>query len=176
MTAGTLIEFCGLPGTGKSTLARQLAKELGAVWLRIDEIEAAMRRNGLTAEQTGITAYSVAHDVGANQLRHGLTVIADAVSGVEEARAGWRELAGATGARHLVIETRCADLAEHRRRVGARPNDIPGWAYPSWPLVDDQRRQYQPRTDDRLIVDTHRPIDLCEQEVAAYVAGPQLRP
>ena len=60
---GTLIEFGGLPGTGKSTLARQLAERTRAVLLRIDEIEAAMRRNGLTPDQTGITAYSVAHDV-----------------------------------------------------------------------------------------------------------------
>ncbi|MFD2078338.1 AAA domain-containing protein [Actinopolymorpha cephalotaxi] len=49
MTAGTLVEFGGLPGTGKSTLARHLADHSGAVWLRIDEIENAMRRNGLSA-------------------------------------------------------------------------------------------------------------------------------
>jgi predicted kinase len=48
MRSGLLVEFSGLPGTGKSTLAGWLAREKGAVWLRIDEIENAMRRNGLT--------------------------------------------------------------------------------------------------------------------------------
>jgi predicted kinase len=170
VSVGVLIEFSGLPGTGKSTLAQHLARQLGAVLLRIDEIEGAMRRNGLTPEQTGITAYSVAHDVGASHLRRGLTVIADAVSGVEEARSGWRELARSTGSRHLVIETRCADLAEHRRRIVERVSDLPGWVYPSWEQVDERRREYQPRTDDRLVVDTDRPVDVCHREVAAYVA------
>ena len=53
MSRGYLIEFGGLPGSGKSTLARRLADRTGAVLLRVDEIEAAMRRNGLTPDETG---------------------------------------------------------------------------------------------------------------------------
>jgi predicted kinase len=34
-----LIIFGGLPGTGETTLARALAEQLGAVFLRIDTIE-----------------------------------------------------------------------------------------------------------------------------------------
>jgi predicted kinase len=172
VAGGTVIEFCGLPATGKSTLAARLAADLGAVLLRIDEIEAAMRRHGLTPRQTGITAYGVAHDVAANQLRRSLTVIVDAVSPVEEARAGWRELARATGSRHLVIETRCTDLIEHRHRVDSRPADIPGWVYPDWQAVQDRRHEYQPRTDTRLVIDTDRPIPVCTEEVLAYVTRP----
>src|SRR5262245_49720088 len=100
MSGGILIEFGGLPGTGKSTLAARLAEETGAVWLRIDEIENAMRRNGLTADQTGVAAYSVAHDVAANHLRRGLTVIADAVNPVHEARDGWYSLAASLNCCH----------------------------------------------------------------------------
>ncbi|GAB3845932.1 hypothetical protein GCM10027610_063150 [Dactylosporangium cerinum] len=66
--------------------------------MRIDEIEGAMRRNGLTPEQTGVAAYSVAHDVAANHLRRGLLVLADAVNPVAEARAGWRDLAASSAA------------------------------------------------------------------------------
>jgi len=36
-----LIIFGGLPGTGKTTIAQQLARELGAVYLRIDSMEQA---------------------------------------------------------------------------------------------------------------------------------------
>jgi predicted kinase len=171
MDTGTLIEFGGLPGTGKSTLAGGLAARTGAIWLRIDEIEGAMRRNGLTPEQTGVTAYSVAHDVAASHLRRGLTVIADAVNSVEAARAGWRELATETGARHVVIETRCPDPTEHRRRVNRRGTDIPGWTYPDWTRVSRSAADYQPRVDKRLVVDTTRPLDACHQQVAAYVGA-----
>jgi predicted kinase len=172
-TLGTLIEFGGLPGTGKSTLAQHLALRTGAVLLRIDEIEAAMRRNDLTADQTGIAAYSVAHDLAASHLRRGLTVIADAVNPVEAARAGWRELARDCGARHEVIEAHCPDAAEHRRRVEQRAAshtaDLPGWAYPTWPEVQRRAEEYQPRTDDRLIVDTTDPIDASHRQIARYL-------
>jgi cytidylate kinase len=36
-----LIIFGGLPGTGKTAIAQQLARELGAVYLRIDSMEQA---------------------------------------------------------------------------------------------------------------------------------------
>ncbi|WP_233413076.1 AAA family ATPase [Nucisporomicrobium flavum] len=169
MANGILVEFGGLPATGKSTLAGRLAARTGAVWLRIDEIEAAMRRNGLTPEQTGVTAYSVAHDVAASHLRRGLTVIADAVNPVAAARQGWQDLAAGSGARHVVVETTCPDAAEHERRVTTRPADIPGWRYPSWAEVRAAAAGYEPRRDPRLTVDTTRPIAECEQLVARHL-------
>ncbi len=165
---GTLVEFGGLPGTGKSTLARHLAERTGAVLLRVDEIEAAMRRNGLTPDQTGVAAYSVAHDVAAPHLRRGFTVIADAVNPVREARDGWRELAAECGVRHVVIETRCAE-DEHRHRVRTRPDDVPGWTYPDWDGVLARKLEYEPRTDERLVVDTARPVQVCHEDVARYL-------
>ena len=158
MTSGTLIEFGGLPGTGKSTLAAHLADRSGAVWLRIDEIEGAMRRNGLTADQTGVAAYSVAHDVAASHLRRGLTVIADAVNPVDAARLGWRDLARSVRARHVVIETSCTDAARLDRLAEREPDVLV-------PLTPDG---YEPRTDERLIVDTTRPLSECQAEVARH--------
>ena len=37
----------GLPGSGKTTIARELARRLGAVHLRIDTIEQAMANAGI---------------------------------------------------------------------------------------------------------------------------------
>ncbi len=166
---GLLLEFGGLPGTGKSTLARLLAADTKAVWLRIDEIEGALRRNGLTPDQTGLAAYSVAHDVAANHLRRGLTVIADAVNPVAEARNGWRDLAATVDADHVVIETVCPDSTEHRRRVETRVSDLPGWVYPSWAQVHRMITEYQPRTGDHLVLDTTRPVDVSYQELTTHL-------
>jgi predicted kinase len=165
MGDGTLVEFGGLPGTGKSTLARQLAGRTSAVWLRIDEIEGAMRRNGLTPRQTGIAAYSVAHDLAASHLRRGMMVIADAVNPVAEAREGWRQLAAEAGAHHVVIETICCDLVEHQRRIASRISDLPGWTYPEWEQVRESAHEYQSRADARLVLDTTRPIADCALEI-----------
>jgi predicted kinase len=164
-----LIEFGGLPGTGKSTLAGWLAAETGAVWLRVDEIENAMRRNGLNADQTGVTAYSVAHDVAASHLRRGLTVIADAVNPVVEARLGWAGLAESAGCAHVVIETTCPDPAEHRDRVESRVSDLPGWVYPTWDEVRESAARYQPRTDSPLRLDTTRPVEESRRAIREHL-------
>ena len=39
----TTISFSGLPGVGKTTIARELARQIGAVHLSIDTIEQAIR-------------------------------------------------------------------------------------------------------------------------------------
>jgi predicted kinase len=41
-----LIIFGGLPGVGKTAIARELARKLGAVYVRIDSIEQAIRNSG----------------------------------------------------------------------------------------------------------------------------------
>ena len=58
-----LIIFGGLPGVGKTTIARELARQLGAVYLRIDSIEQAIRdcdkMNGPLDESGYCLAYAV---------------------------------------------------------------------------------------------------------------------
>lgn len=156
-----LIQVCGLPGTGKSTVAARIADVRPVVLLRIDAIEAAMWRNGLTREQTGIAAYSVAHAVALPQLRRGLVVLADAVSPVDAARDGWRGTADAAGVPLRVIETVCPDPVEHRRRVTTRVNDLEGFALPTWEQVRGAAGEYEPRTDERLVLDTRSDLDDC---------------
>lgn len=83
--SGLLIVLAGLPGSGKTTLARALASRIGAVHLRIDTIEQALRRAGIAPEEEG---YAVAMALAHDQLVLGQRVIADAVNGVEQARRG----------------------------------------------------------------------------------------
>jgi len=42
-----LIVFGGLPGTGKTTIARELTRRLAATYLRIDMIERRLREGAL---------------------------------------------------------------------------------------------------------------------------------
>ena len=71
-----LITFGGLPGTGKSTLARQLAEKLGAVYLRIDTIERAIAA-GDQAVSIYDQGYRVAYALAEDNLRLGRMVIGD---------------------------------------------------------------------------------------------------
>ena len=129
-----LVVFAGRPGTGKTTVARRLALQLRAAYLRIDAIEAAVVRCGLTELPVGPVGYVVAHELAAANLTLGTSVVVDAVNPVPEARAGWRPLSHV--ARLVFFETVVPDLSEHRRRVTMRQPDLLGQAVPTWADVE----------------------------------------
>ncbi len=149
-----LIVFAGLPGTGKSTLAQRLALETGAIYLRIDALEQAIRDAGALRADVGPAGYFSAYAVAENNLRLGHDVIIDAANAVEVARKSWRELAAASGARLTEIVITCSDRDEHRRRVEGRGVDVPGLIQPTWAEVVG--RAWEPWTGTPHVVDTAR--------------------
>jgi predicted kinase len=146
-----LIILSGLSGTGKTTIARPLARELGAVYLRIDSIEQSMRNAGWTVDDQG---YRVAYAIAEDNLRLGRIVIADCVNPWPLTRQAWRAVADRAGVSALDVEIVCSDVDEHRRRVETRSADIPGHALPTWQDVVD--RDYRACDGARIVIDTAR--------------------
>jgi len=149
-----LIVFAGLPGTGKSTLAQRLARETGALYLRIDAFEQAMRDAGIPREEIGPAGYGAAYAVAEGNLRLGHDVIIDAANTVEIARQSWRDLAALTGAKLSELVITCSDQAEHRRRVETRTSDIPNLIHPTWAQV--LARDWEPWESEHHGIDTAR--------------------
>ncbi len=135
-----LLIFGGLPGSGKSTIAKLLADELQAIQLRIDSIEQALRNRGF--EITGPEGYIAAWAIAEDCLRGGHTVIADSVNPIQFTRSGWRDSADRVGVPYLEIHVICSDQAEHRRRAEDRVADIPGHDLPTWQQILD--RDFEP--------------------------------
>lgn len=75
-----LIVFSGLPGTGKTTIARKLVALTHAVYLRIDTIEQALRDSGALAHDVGSSGYRVANELALSNLGFGHRVIVDCVN------------------------------------------------------------------------------------------------
>jgi predicted kinase len=163
-----LIVFAGLPGTGKTTLATQLAARLRCAIAQIDAIGSALRRAGATPDPIGLADYVIAEAIAAATLQAGATIIIDAVNGVEPARAAWRDLARRHGVPLRIIELVCAD-AEHRRRVEQRLRSGGDRAQPTW--ADVQAREYEPWRDDRLVLDSTRPLAESLARAESYVTG-----
>ena len=147
-----LIAFAGLPGTGKTTVARALARRLAAVYLRIDTLEQAFLASGSSGVDIGPAGYLAAYAVAADNLRLGLTVVADSVNALEITRSAWRNVAREAGVRIVEIELICSDATAHRQRVEGRGADIPGHTLPTWQSVLE--RQYDPWESQHLVVDT----------------------
>jgi 2-C-methyl-D-erythritol 4-phosphate cytidylyltransferase len=146
-----LLVLGGPPGVGKTHVARAWARRRGAVHLRVDTVEQALLRAGTTRE-VGVEGYAVARAQAADHLDLGLGVVVDAVHPVAESRAAWRRLAQQTGVGLLTVELRCADDAEHRRRVEQRRADIEGHRLPDWTSVS--RLEWEPWPEADLVLDT----------------------
>lgn len=150
-----LVVMAGLPGSGKSAVAEDLATALNCAVLSVDPVEAAMWRSGVDRGQpTGLAAYVVVEALAAEQLALGHHVVVDAVNAVEPARDQWRQLAERTGLALRFIEVRCSDEQEHRRRLESRERGIEGFSEPSWESVQDRLAGLSEWSGERLVLDS----------------------
>lgn len=147
-----LIILAGLPASGKSTIARELARRTGAQWLRVDSMDQAIWASGTAPDDLRDWTYRAAQAVAADNLALGRDVIADCVNDWREAREGWSACGRRAGAELVWLEIVCSDPDEHRRRVETRVSDVAGLRLPDWNAVVG--RDYQPWDRERVTIDT----------------------
>ena len=147
----TLIAFGGR-GTGKTAVARELARGLGAVYLRIDSIEQALRSSGLLHKPIEDVGYRVAYALAEENLRLGRTVIADSVNPLQITRDAWLAVADRAGAGIVEVEVACSDSKQHQQRIEHRVSDISGLKLPTWQEVAS--REYEPWQREHIVIDT----------------------
>lgn len=146
----TLFIFSGLPGSGKTTIAKELSKATEAVYLRIDTIEQAIR--DLCEFNVEGEGYRLSYRVASDNLKLGNNVIADSCNPIELTRQEWNDIAVNSGANFVNIEVICSDKSEHKRRVETRTSDVTNLKLPTWNQV--QNREYHPWNSERITIDT----------------------
>jgi predicted kinase len=146
----TLYIFSGLPASGKSTLARELAKKLGATFIRIDTVEQGLR--DICNYKIEGEGYRLSYRIAKNNLEAGNDVIADSINLWELTRKEWNEVATSSDANFVNIEVVCSDEEEHRNRVENRKVGIETLKLPTWEEV--KNRDYHKWTEPGILIDT----------------------
>jgi predicted kinase len=168
MKTPQLIVFSGLPGTGKTSIAEAVARELGIPVFAKDWLEATLIRCELKPAENrgglGSAGYQLLTTLAERQLRLGQSVILDSVASTLSIRATWRALAQTYQAEWRVIECICSDEAAQRDRLVGRQRGIPGWHELDWSEVERVRAYYAPWDEERLILDAMQPP---EENIAA---------
>jgi predicted kinase len=173
-----LVVLGGLPGVGKSTIARALLARWQAVYLRIDSIEQALRDSGvLQGGEVGPAGYTVAYALARAQLGLGLPVLVDCVNPLAVTRAAWHRVALDAQVPYLDVVVVCSDAVGHRRRVEQRVCDLPGHVPPTWAAVCQHDYVPWPATTDWLEIDSAAcSVEEAAAQILLRVSTPSDRP
>jgi predicted kinase len=150
LPAPWLVLVTGVQGTGKSTVAEAIARMLSAAVLAHDWAMSGLRpyrELQITLDEMrppghGVVGWSILTALARLQVRQGRSVVLDGVARSPEI-GSCRESARAEGARFVVIETYCSDVALHRSRVEGRQRSIPDWYELDWRHVEGARDTWQ---------------------------------
>ena len=160
MARPTLYIMCGLPFSGKTTLARAIADQWGCVHLDLDSLanrEGFFPEEGIDDKQWSLL-FSEAHQYLAALLSSGKSVVFDAVNYDRVGRDRLRAIAQQNGSAVYVLytkltiqelEQRRQDNRDTRQRPNVRDNDV----------VELARDFEVPTTEENLLVyDGTQPI------------------
>lgn len=114
----TLVAVCGLPGVGKSTVARQVAERVGAEVLRTDVVRKELFEDpGYTDEETA-AVYDELLARAADRLAAGESVVLDATFKTRARREEVRDLAERFDAEFRLVHVVCEESVVRRRIAG----------------------------------------------------------
>lgn len=161
-----LIVISGLPGTGKTSVAVEVARDAEAVHLSIDTVEDALLGAGLPRSwTTGVAAYEAVRAAAQQNLHMGRIVVVDAVNDSEPARDTWRRAAATMNVPLFFVLLTLSDDEEHRRRLEGRSRNLENVLEPSWDDVRSRRASFEPWEDVHMRINASDPA----QSIASVI-------
>lgn len=164
-----LILIAGLPGTGKSTLAKALAERLSFVWVRSDDVrsslfgDATQPKEGeqklYPAEQSALS-YKAMALIARHVLQCGKGVVLDATFNSEKHRKLARDTAAASGAGFHIVHCVC-DEETVKRRMSQRlsKQNATGYKIANFDLHLAMKKVFEPFKDKAITADLSAPLE-----------------
>ena len=150
-----LIVLSGLPGSGKSHLAREIARRYPIAVLESDALRKALVERPSYSQRESARLFAVCHALLERLLLRRIPVLFDATNLKEIHRRPLYEIAERTGARLLVIEVRAAeDLVRRRmesRLAAGNPLDRSDATLEVYEMM---RREAEPIEEPHIVVDS----------------------
>jgi predicted kinase len=175
MAGPFLVVFAGLPGTGKSSLARAVARELRAVYLDKDTIKdcviAVAREMKIEqgSDLAGPASYELLVVLARDNLSVGRSAVLDSPAGYRQFREQVSDLAKARRANLKLIECICTDESLLRQRVENSGRELPPYRTRDWADYQSSRARFEGLTERRLVVDTAEPLAVNLRKVLNYI-------
>ena len=154
-----LVVICGLPGTGKSFLARKIAGRMPAVIVESDFVRKTLFAQPTYAGAESVWVHRIAHVTIERLLKSGHRVIYDATNLSEWFREKTYHIADRAGAGLVVVVTVAPERVARERllkRFQARdPDDL---SDATVAVYERFKRRVEPVRHPHIVVDTSRDI------------------
>ncbi|MFH1222459.1 MAG: AAA family ATPase [Candidatus Micrarchaeota archaeon] len=161
-----LLIICGLPGTGKSTLARAVAAKLGAVHISSDSIRLKLLAQRTYSEQEKKMIYDKMFEEATEQLQRG-NVVLDATFYTEQLRQQAKDAAAKACSNWLIIECMTHEQLL-KERVFARKQQA-SESEADFEIYKKVKGQFEEIKEMHLDVDTSLQLEKQVELVRAYL-------
>jgi predicted kinase len=161
-----IVLFCGLPGVGKSTLARSVACRTGASILSSDKIRKELIRYPTYTRAEGRLVYEVLMLLTKYLTAAGIDCILDATFNRERSRMEVENKLRSNNMEMYVIECTCPEEIV-LGRLRNRKNDLSDADYS---VYSKMKSIYEPVQGKHLDIDTSLPYEVNLQKVLSYVS------
>lgn len=149
-----LFIITGLPGTGKSYLARKIAERLPVVIVQSDFVRKFIAPKPTYSSEESALVHQVARAVTERLLVAGCRVIYDATNLVEWHREKLYHVADKTGVRLVIIQTVASEqVIRERLRQRHRVRDLQDMSDADWDVVELLKPEQQPIQRPHIVVD-----------------------